>query len=764
MGFTACNQPRSLLLIFLLSFATIIGCGSTEQHLSALDGTKTPSAQPDSTDTVTADTEATADEEAEFDTTGIDEDTANEDPGEFIENAKTLCTEGNYAAADSNLIKAVHTIETIDAENDGEWFPSSGYVDEIVSIYNEKMPSQYPLPDEIALAAFQRQMVRSLDSMKIIPAESLSLATMGCRKNLSYDVPMVWNDRVQRALFFYVNSRKNTIDRWFLRASYYIPAMRKMFADNSLPQDLAYLPLIESGFNPMAYSYAHASGIWQFITSTGRLYGLRHTYWLDERRDPIKSTLSAISYLKKLYDDFGHWHLALAAYNCGENGVNRSISRCQNNDFWKLKYLPAQTRNYVPCFLAALTIAKNPRCFGVTVPSVDTFSLDTVLVNDCVAMDDIAQAVGVSSDSLKKINPHILRWCTPPDVTNTVLYLPLGGKQKFGDFCAQLSQEKKVRWSRYEVKENDNIGKIARQFRVPIDGIKAINRLKKDRLAAGQCLFLPLPNDPAEKTVAYYIPPELPKDDDTYGFMTRYRVRKGDCISKIARRFRVTCAQLYRWNRLSASSKLRPGRLLTVRPAPPPEPVETIAAKTMARQGDTYIVQMGDTPFSIARRSGVTINDLLAWNNIDATRPIIHIGDTLRLVAAKNIEQTVKTVPTATDVPGGTSSSLWQDTGWTDDWSSAFQDNKNVPGDARKGDSLLNPSVPDSGNPGKVKPLPSNVVYYNVVYYKVKNGDTLLGIATAFGISIEQLYKDNDLKSDSVIVPGKVIKVVNAGD
>jgi membrane-bound lytic murein transglycosylase D len=748
-----------LLLIFLLSFTTIIGCGSTKQNRSTLDGTKTPSARPDSIASVAADSEATADQEAVSDTVGNEGDTASEDPEEFIGNAEKFCTEGNYAAADSNLKQAIRTIETIDAENDGEWFPSSGYVDEIVSLYNEKMPSQYPIPDEISFAAFQQQMVRSLDSMKIIPAESLSLATMGCRKNLTYDVPMVWNERVQRALFFYVNSRKNTIDRWFLRASYYIPVMRKMFADSDLPQDLAYLPLIESGFNPLAYSYANASGIWQFITSTGRLYGLRHNYWLDERRDPIKSTLAAISYLKKLYDDFGHWHLALAAYNCGENGVSRSISRCQTNDFWKLKHLPAQTRNYVPCFLAALTIAKNPGCFGVNMPPIDTFSLDTVRVNDCVAMDDIAQAVGVSSDSLKKMNPHILRWCTPPDVTNTVLYLPRGGKQKFGDFCAQLPETKKVRWCRYEVKENDNIGKIARRFRVPADGIKAINRLNKDRLAVGQSLFLPLSNDPAEKTVAYYIPPELPKDDDVYGFMTRYRIHNGDCISKIARKFRVTCAQLYRWNRLSASSKLRPGRFLIVRPAPPPEPMVSVAVNTGVKQGSTYIVQMGDTPFSIARRSGVAINDLLAWNTIDATRPIIHIGDTLKLAAAPTIDQTIQTLLKDATMSGGTSSSLWQDTGWTDDWSSAFQDNKNAPRDAHKGDSLHAPSSPDSVNQATVKPVPSNVVYYTV-----KDGDTLLRIATAFGVSIEQLSKDNDLKSDSVVVPGKVIKVVKTGD
>lgn len=181
------------------------------------------------------------------------------------------------------------------------------------------------------------------------------------------------------------------------------------------PQDLAYLPLIESGFNPVAYSYANASGIWQFIASTGKLYGLKKSFWADERRDPIKSTQAAAMYLKKLFGDFGHWDLALAAYNCGENGLARSIARSRSNDFWTLKRIPNQTKNYVPFYLAALTIAKNPKCFGVKIPDTLAPPPDTVVVSDCISLSDIASGLGIDPDSLKKMNPHIMRWCTPPD-------------------------------------------------------------------------------------------------------------------------------------------------------------------------------------------------------------------------------------------------------------------------------------------------------------------------------------------------------------
>jgi hypothetical protein len=492
-----CRQKLFRFLIsVLLPFLAIAGCAATEKSISG-PGAETASAAalPDTAALAIAEKDSSAEQEADREDEETNGDTAATapDPGEFIETAKTLCLEGNFAAADSSLKNAIQALETADEGNETEWFPASRYVDDIVSIYNEKMPEGFQIPDDIAASAFQQQMARSLDSMKLLPPESFSVSMMACRKNLVYDVPMTWNERVQRALFYYVNTRQNTIDRWFLRAPYYLPFMRKTFADSGLPQDLAYLPLIESGFNPKAYSYAHAAGIWQFITSTGQRYGLRHSYWLDERRDPLKSTQAAASYLRKLYGDFGHWHLALAAYNCGENGMNRVINRSQSNDFWKLNRLPAETRNYVPSYLAALTIAKNPGCFGIAAAPVDTFPCDTVLVNECVSLEDVSQAVGVSYDTLKKINPHLLRWCTPPDVTDAVLYLPCGTREKFAEFMSRLPDTKKVRWCRYEVKANDNIARIARQFRVPADGVKAINRLTKDRLAAGQRLFLPLP-------------------------------------------------------------------------------------------------------------------------------------------------------------------------------------------------------------------------------------------------------------------------------
>lgn len=806
---------------------------------------------------------------AEEEPDSSDTSSAAEDPGEFIEQAKALCAEGQYGAADSNLREAVRIVEKVGSENEAneEWFPASEYISDIVQIYAEKMPAKYPLPDDIATTAFQRQMVTSLDSLTIAPSESLSIAASHCYKAISYDVPMVWNQRVQRALYFYIKNRSITIDRWFIRAAPYLSFMRRMFIAEGLPQDLVYLPLIESGFNPLAYSFAAASGIWQFIASTGRLYGLQHSYWLDERRDPIRATQAATRYLKKLFDEFGHWHLALAAYNCGEHGVSRSIARCRTKDFWRLR-LPRETKNYVPSFLAALTIAKNPRCFGVAPQAIsDSAGFDTVHVKECVSLLDIAQGIGVSGDSLRKINPHILRWCTPPDTSGAVLYLPKGSKKSFQTFFSQLPPEKKVRWCRYQVRKGETIQKIAGQFHVSPEGVRAINRLQDVRLTAGRWLFLPMADSATGPMVAY-IPPELPKDDDEFTNIMKYRISKGDCLGSIARKFHTTVNRLCRLNHISGRSLLRPGRMLIVRAAPAAPPAPSAAASPVVatvqirapdtepaarpqmpvqqKPGDTvsttqppqkkadtgastetvtqpaaqslsapapapqasagpavqiqtppapavaptqaqsaqpavptqaqktvqkpkvYVVQFGNTPFSIARKTRVAIRELLTWNRLDPSKPIIHVGDTLLLgpPAANEVAKPDTTAPPMTahaqdtarkpalpdsmaaagpkPRPSDTTHALLPKTGGGDtapvNWSGALDTvNKN-----RDSSAAI---IPVSAG-GK--------------RYVIQPGDNLFRIAHKFSVPLENLVSANNLRDSTAVRAGDTLLIPQA--
>jgi membrane-bound lytic murein transglycosylase D len=780
------NNARCFLIASMMLALMADGCGSANRKFSVLnEAKKKPEISKDSLlapggirtpiDTASLTVASTS----ALDTTD-DADTVSEDPGDLIADARLFCSDSNYAAADSLLHIAVKTILVIDAQGQSDRFPTSRYIDDIIAIYDEKMPKTFSLPDEIAASVFQGQVGRSLDSIKIPSSDSASIAALGIQDNTSYDIPMVWNNKVRRAILFYVKNRKNTIDKWFPSASRYLPSMRQMFADSGLPQDLAYLPLIESAFNPMAYSCARAAGIWQFIASTGSLYGLQRSYWIDERHDPIRSTQAAVTYLKKLYGDFGDWYLALAAYNCGENGVKRSIARCNTQDYWKLR-LPAQTKGYVPTFLAAVTVAKNPHKFSVPVLPGDSLLMDTVLLNDCIRLDDIAQGIGIPCDSLKKLNPHILRWCTPPDATNAVLYLPAGYKASFESFYAMLPEEKKVKWCHYQIKRTDNLQKIAADFDISAEEIMAINRLKHTRLAPGRYLFLPQrPADSAAATITAYIPPVNAYEEETYSDVVVYRIKKGDCISKIARRFHVSRAQICRWNQLAIASTLRPGRTLIVRPASAEEAVEAFVPATRTIDSKAlYVVQSGDTPYSIARRAGVKMSDLLAWNHIDSLQPSIRAGDSLRLTVPLRASVAVAGEEPAEPADLNDSSSVADQSDKAGTLLYTVRCGDNLYSISRKfsiplqillsfnhlrrnsilrpGMTIVLPSAPEAAAPAtSANPRDESE---GIVYYKVRNGDTLPLIASAFGIPLEKLSRDNNLRPDSMVAPGEVIKV-----
>ncbi|MBN1129095.1 MAG: LysM peptidoglycan-binding domain-containing protein [Chitinispirillaceae bacterium] len=807
----------SFFLIALLPLALTLllsDCASGRARLSTLDRHAADSslAGQDAID-------STGTEGAFSDSAATLEEQRYEDPADLIQEAKLFCEENNFRLADSCLKEAVKAIGAMDnTEESGEWAPSNRFIDEIAALYKEKMPDSFPVPEEITMAVFQSLMLRSIDSISIMPPESLAQAIMLCQKNIVYDVPMIWNQRVQRALYFYLRNREKTVDRWFTRAPYYLPVMKQMFAESGLPQDLAYLPLIESGFNPLAYSYEHASGIWQFIASTGKIFGLKRTFWVDERRDPLRSTAAAIAYLRKLYGDFNDWHLALAAYNCGEYGLARALKRNQTNDFWNLKRLPNQTKHYVPFYLAALTIAKNPKCFGVTPMPTGTLPLDTVHLAECIAFDDIAAGLGMDPDTLKKLNPHCMRWCTPPDTFATVLYLPEGKKTRWQPFVATLPPEKKVKWSRYRIKQGDNLEMIAQRHSLTPEVLKTINKLSVDKLTTGHHLFIPLSDTIFGPDVAYTLPPasdiktlDLP-DYEFAGVVTRHRIRRGDNLGKIARKYRVSIRQLCRWNRITARTILRPGRVLVVSR---PRPVEVTPAATAvavaAPSAKIHLVQIGDTPFSVSRKYGLTVQELSALNKLDVSHPLIRIGQ--KLVVSKAGDTAAAAIAAAADSMSSdsaraaaasatlaaagskkpattrdTTAAALPDTA-TVDFSpiidpgpryhviakgenlyrisrlyaipiAAIMKANGIPDASivRIGDSLLIPPRPENGVPSPDNAQPGTV------FYTVKDGDTLLRIAAQFGVPVDRLYESNNLSSDAILQPGTVLKVITTED
>ncbi len=340
-------------------------------------------------------------------------------------------------------------------------------------------------------------------NLKIIPGDLRDLR----KKEPEFDIPIVINGKVEQYIHYFQTTIRHKFVTWLSRSEKYIPFMKNVLKEHGLPEDLVYMSLIESGFNPYAYSRAKAVGLWQFMSLTGKRYGLRVNWWVDERRDPEKSTIAAARYLKDLYDMFACWYLAAAGYNAGEYKIINAIRRYRTEDFWKLtnyRYLKRETKDYVPLMIAAALVAKDPEKYGFTdVEYQEPLRYEKVKVPPLTDLSPIAKACETSLEEIKDLNPELRRGVTPPDEIEYEIKIPYGKKDLFLENFEAMQPLEKFQFKTHLVKKGETLKGIAKNYQVDLEPLLEINHLNKTSPASkGTILLIPISKDEVIKPLA----------------------------------------------------------------------------------------------------------------------------------------------------------------------------------------------------------------------------------------------------------------------
>ena len=420
-------------------------------------------------------------------------------------------------------------------------------------------------------------------------------------------IPLVMNADVKRAIEAFQGSQRSFFMDTYARSGQYRPMMVKALKAEGLPEEISWLPFIESGYKLRALSCARALGMWQFIASTGYKFGLERNEWIDERMDPKKSTKAAIAYLKELHGMFGDWSTALAAYNCGEGAVLRVIRTQKVNyldNFWDLyRQLPQETAAYFPQFLAVLHIVSNPQKYGFTLPALDKELIyEEVAIDRQVHLDTIAQTMGVSVDDIKDLNPDLRHDVTPPDPYT--LKVP-HGKAKV--LMANLSDiplwvPSSQTYAVHKVRKGDSVSTLAVKYKSSEKAIMAMNKIQPDKpLVDGTRVKVPAARSSSSPDVQEPIHSKVIKDN-----LIEYVVRQGDTIWNIAEQHNTSAKVIQSLNQLS-STNLMTGQVLQITASP-----DTLKK----RKTVTHTVQKGDFPGKIAKKYNMKLDELLKLNKL----------------------------------------------------------------------------------------------------------------------------------------------------
>jgi membrane-bound lytic murein transglycosylase D len=442
-------------------------------------------------------------------------------------------------------------------------------------------------------------------------------------KSTHSDLPLMMTDQVAGYINYFSNRGRGTLEHALARSGQYEEMIHRVLKEEGVPQDLIYLAQAESGFHPLAVSRAGARGMWQFMGSRAKGYGLSRNWWVDDRQDPEKATRAAARHLRDLYGEFGDWYLAMAAYNSGPGTVQSAVKRTGYADFWELyrrNVLPKETRNYVPIIVAVTIMAKNPEQYGLeSIVREKPVAYDTVKIDYPVDLRLVAECVDATPSELQELNPSLLRLTTPKDQPFE-LHLPAGKKEKFLTAVAEIPADKRVWWRYHKVQAGETLAGIARTYHTSSKAIAQANNLDDEPLQSEAKLIIP-------------IAPGKSADSTTYAHaITRYKVRRGDTVTSVAAEFGISPKMVRVWNRLKGDG-LGGRKVLFLHLPVSPGAVEARATthskshkagtQVTAKSGVVHHkVKVGETLTSIAGSYNTTVSALKKDNrNIATLRP-----------------------------------------------------------------------------------------------------------------------------------------------
>lgn len=446
--------------------------------------------------------------------------------------------------------------------------------------------------------------------------------TVWQRIRLGYQLDLsVENARIE-AQFNWYRRNPGYMARVSQRAERYLFYVTEQLEQRGLPLELALLPIVESAFDPFAYSHGRAAGMWQFIPGTGRIYDMEINWWYDGRRDIVASTEGAIRYLTRLNEYYdGDWMLALAAYNSGRGNVNKAIRKNKKRglptDFWSLD-LPRETRAYAPKLLALAKLIKNPRLYGIELHPISNQPYFAIV--DTGSQIDLAEAARMAEidiEELYRLNPGFNKWATAPDGPHRLL-VPIESRDSFKQQLAQLAPEQRLHWKRYTIKNGDSLLVLAQKFNTDVATIKSVNSIRGNTIVAGKSLLIPVPSEQgqhyslsAEQRLAS-IQNRKRGNDRT---QVMHKVRSGESLWTISRKYGVKVSQLAKWNGMAPRDVLKPGKTLSVWTRNPIRASAADRQPVVRKVG--YRVRNGDSLARIAGRFNVRISDIVKWNAVN---------------------------------------------------------------------------------------------------------------------------------------------------